>query len=173
MRDKIYIFLLFLSSIYPMWAQNSITAQNPGQDFSYKSKSKTTNTVIQPTLRLKISNGTNSDETIVYSNPGASNGYDASTWDSEKQFDNYITKPEIYTVVGDVKLVINALNTITADTEYPLGVSIVNASITTYSITATQFVNFPPGAKILLKDKLDPNNPVTTDLTSGISYSFS
>ena len=169
MKNKIYIFLLFLISFYPIWAQTSITGQNPGQDFSLKSKS--TNAVIKPTLRLKISNGTNSDETVVYSNPSASNGYEV--YDSPKYFNVSAAMPEIYTIAGSEQLAINGLNSITADTEYPLGVLIVNASVTTYSITATQFINFPPGAKILLKDKLNPNNPVTTDLTSGISYSFS
>ena len=130
-------------------------------------KLKNVNT--QPVVHLQVSNGVNADETIIYANLNASNSYDG--YDSPKMFSNSSVLAEIYTVAGSEDLAINGLNTIPFDAEMPLGFNTVTAG--TYSLKASQFNNFEAGTRIIIKDYLDKNNPVTTDLSDGTSYSFS
>lgn len=175
-RDVRFFCFIVLLSINTSWGQSQTTSVNnlnsPNSGIVNSNfKSKSINAVTQPILRLQISNGTSADEAIVYSNPGASNGYDA--YDSPKMFNASASMPEIYTVAGGEQLAINGLYSITYDIEYPLGLLILNATVSSYTLRASEFVNFPVGAKLLLKDKLDSNNPVITDMTSGNSYSFS
>jgi hypothetical protein len=80
------------------------------------------------------------------------------------------TLAEIYTEAGNEQLSINGLNTIPYNTEMPLGFTTLSSG--TYSLKASQFSNFENGAQIFLKDYLDINNPVVTDLSDGNSYSF-
>ncbi|MEI6753037.1 MAG: T9SS type A sorting domain-containing protein [Paludibacter sp.] len=141
---------------------NGLSVVNDG---IFKSKSSVTKSV----LRLQVSNGTNTDEAVIYSNPGASNSFD--NYDSPKMFNNTASIAEIYTVAGNEQLAINGLNTIPYDTEMNLGFSTVTAG--TYSLKASQFSNFESGVRVILKDYLDKNNSVTTDLSDGTtSYSF-
>ena len=141
---------------------NRLSVVNDG---IFKSKS----TVTKSVLRLQVSNGTNTDEAVIYSNPGASNSFD--NYDSPKMFNNTASIAEIYTVAGNEQLAINGLNTIPYDTEMNLGFSTVTAG--TYSLKASQFSNFESGVRVVIKDYLDKNNPVTTDLSDGTtSYSF-
>ena len=121
---------------------------------------------VQPVLRLQVSNGTNSDETIVLFNPNATNGYDA--YDSPKMSNANAAIPEIYTTVGDEKLVINGLNSITLNTEIPLGFSTGQSNA--FTIKATEISNFDADAKIILKDNLLNTEQ---DLTANATYSFS
>ena len=119
-------------------------------------------------LRLQVSNGTNTDETVLYSNVNASNSFDE--YDAPKMFNNSVSMAEIYTLAGNEQLAINGLNAITNDTEIQIGFSTLSSG--TYSIKASQLSNFDAGTKVILKDYLDPNNPVVTDLSDGSSYSF-
>ena len=132
-------------------------------------KSKTSNAVSQSVLRLQISNGTNTDETVIYSDPDALNSYD--NYDSPKMFNSSASIAEIFTIAGSEQLAINGLNTIPYDTEMPLGFNTLTSG--TYSIKASQFCNFDSGVKLILKDYIDINNPVITDLSNGNSYTFS
>ncbi len=168
MNCRFRYFITFIMLIIICLSQSKAISRNSGGDFELKSKSITA--VIQPILRMQISNGTNIDEAIVYFNPNASNSYDA--YDSPKMFNASTSLPEIYTVAGSEQLAINGLNSISYNTEYPVGLLIMYASVANYSIKASQFSNFPTGAKILLKDKLNSSSPVTTDLTNGDSYAF-
>ena len=147
--------------------QGSVTILgNPITDPIFKSP--TVNTLTQSVLRLQVSNGTNTDETLIYSNASASNSFDA--YDSPKMFNNSSSVAEIFTVVGSEDVSINGLNTIPNDTEIPLGFStLTNGS---YSLKASQISNFEVGTQILLKDYADVNNPVISDLSDGSSYSF-
>ena len=124
--------------------------------------------ITQQVLHLQVSNGVNMDETILAFNPNASNGSDA--YDSPKMAINTVTIPEIYTVVEGEQIAINGMNSIPYDTEIPLGFTTGQSN--TFSMKASQFSNFDAGTKIILKDYLDLNSPVITDLSDGNSYSF-
>ena len=125
--------------------------------------------LIQSVLRLQISNGSLTDETILYSNPNALNSFD--DYDTPKMFSNNSSLAEIYTVSGNEQLAINGLNTILYDTEMPLGLNTL--ALGNFSIKASQIANFLPGTQIVLKDYLNPTSPITTDLSDGSSYNFS
>ena len=129
-------------------------------------KSKSTST--QSILKLQVSNGVNTDETIVYTNLAASNNFDQ--YDSPKMFNNSAYIAEIYTIAGTEDLAINGLNTIPYETEIPLGFSTVSAGV--FSLKASQINNFEAGTQIILKDYLNTSYPVITDLSDGSSYSF-
>ena len=124
---------------------------------------------LQSVLRLQISNGLLSDETILYSNPNALNSFD--DYDTPKMFSNSSSLAEIYTVTGTEQLAINGLNSIAYDTEFPLGFTTLSTG--NFSIKASQIANFPAGTQVILKDNADTNSPVITDLTDGSNYSFS
>ncbi|MEI8271041.1 MAG: T9SS type A sorting domain-containing protein [Paludibacter sp.] len=149
-------------------SQNTGTVETPNVITDPIFKSKSTNTVSQSVLRLQVSKGTNTDETVIYCNPDASNSYD--TYDSPKMFNNSASIAEIYTLACSEQLAINGLKTIPYDTEIPLGFNTLSSG--TYSIKASQFSNFETGTGLILKDNLDMNNPVITDLSDGSSYSF-
>ena len=119
----------------------------------------------QQLLRLQVSNGTNSDEAIVYVNPNASNGFD--NYDSQKMTNNNAAIPEIYTTVGNEKLVINGMNSIAPDTEIPLGFTTGQSNA--FSIKATEISNFDSDTKVYLKDNLLNTEQ---DLTDGTAYTF-
>ncbi|MEI8272611.1 MAG: LamG-like jellyroll fold domain-containing protein [Paludibacter sp.] len=120
--------------------------------------------------RLQVSNAVNSDETVLYSYPNATNQYDS--YDSPKMSNGSASIPEIYTLVGGEKLVINGMNTIPFDTEIPLGFT-TGQTGTNFSIKASQVSNFDTGTRVILKDYQDINNPVIADLSDGSSYVFS
>ncbi len=108
------------------------------------------------------------DETILAFNPNASNGTDA--YDTPKMGINSASIPEIYTVVVNEQLAINGMNSIPYDTEIPLGFTTGTAG--TFSIKASQLVNFDSSVNIYLKDYNDlVNTPV--QLTSDAVYNFS
>ena len=145
--------------------QGSVTILgNPITDPVFKSHAALT----QSTLRLQVSNGTNTDDAVIYSNSGASNSFDA--YDSPKMFNNSAYIAEIFTLAGTEDVAINGLNTIPNDTEIPLGFSTVAAG--SFSIKASQISDFAVGTQIVLKDYLNVSNPVITDLSDGSSYSF-
>jgi len=118
-------------------------------------------------LRLEVSNGTSTDETLLYFDAAAENTYDA--YDSPKFTDTNATV-QIYTLVGGEQLVINGMNSI-PDTELPLGFTTTSAG--TFSLKASQFSNFATGKQIILKDYANPANPIVTDISDGSSYTFS
>jgi predicted RNA-binding protein with TRAM domain len=118
-------------------------------------------------IRLRISNGTNADETLIAFNNKATNNLDS--YDSPKMLNNSIDMPEIYTQIGAEKLVINGMKDIPYDTEIPIGFVVGKAA--DLIISRTEISNFEVGTRILLKDKLYPTNEF--DLSEGSSYNFS
>ena len=133
---------------------NSMRSHQSGNSL----KADATNDVI----RLKVDNGTNSDETILVFNADAQNDLDA--FDSEKMFADNVNIPEIYTSVGSEKLVINGLESVNANQEIALGFKTAKAG--SYTISANE-INGIDG--VVLKDKLLNK---TQDL-SAASYLFS
>ena len=111
---------------------------------------KVKNQVAQASLHLQVSNGVNSDETLIYSDPNASNGYDM--YDSQKMSNVSASIPELYTLAGTEPLAINGMNTIPYDFEIALGFSTLASG--NFSIKASQFSNFTSGTEIILKDNM-------------------
>jgi hypothetical protein len=98
---------------------------------------------------------------------GISNAFDTN--DAPKYFNTAgSNQPEIYTQVGNEKLVINAMSEINQGTEIPLGFATVKRN--DFSISASEFRNFGSDVKVILKDK---QTTTEFDLTSGQSYAFS
>jgi hypothetical protein len=130
-------------------------------------KAKSTVTSTQPVLRLQVNNTANntSDETVVYFNPNAQNGYDA--YDSPKMMNNSATVPDLYTTTGNENLVINGMNAIPYDTEIPLGFA--PGSGTSFQLKATELTNFDSGTQVLLNDK---GTGAVTNLAAGKTYTF-
>ncbi len=117
-------------------------------------------------LRLQVNNGTSTDETLIYFDANASNGYDR--YDSPK-FEDATTVTQIYTTAGTEKLVINGMNSIPLDTE--IGLGFVPGSATSFSIKANEISNLPSDLKVILKDNV---TLAETDLTNGVNtYEFS
>jgi hypothetical protein len=139
-----------------------------GDDAGNTFKAPAQKTSAQALLRLEVSNGTTGDEAVVYFNESASNGFDI--FDSPKMANGSTSVPEIYTLAGSEQLVINGLNSIPYDSELPIGFSTGTAG--NFSLKASQLANFDTGTQLILKDYADVNNPVSTDLSDGSSYSF-
>lgn len=119
----------------------------------------------QHLMRLQVSNGVNTDETVLFFNSKASNALDM--YDSPKMSNNLTAVPEIYTRIGADDLVINGMNQIQYDTKIPLGFSTLQAN--SFTIKISELNNFDANAKIILVD-----NELRTeqDLTNGMSYNF-
>jgi hypothetical protein len=138
-----------------------------GNGSSNMLKAPTANSAVQPLVRLQIANATSNDETVLYFNADASNAFDK--YDSQKMFEiEDALKPEIFTQIGNEKLVINGLNTIPYDTEIPLG--LVTKQVGNFSIGANELLNFESGTRVILKDKLNP--AIETELTPETVYNF-
>lgn len=120
---------------------------------------------VQKILRLKVTNGTNSDEAIILFNPNAQDGLD--DFDSPKMTNANPVVPEIYTLAGNEHVVINGFSNVNYDTEIPLGFTTGESN--TFSIKATEINNFDDGTIVILKD----NQKVTEqELSLANSYSF-
>ncbi len=73
-------------------------------------------------IRLKAVKGSGSDEAIIVFLPEAGNSYD--TYDSEKQFVDASGLPQLYSIAGSTKAVINGLSLHGAPEEIQLGISL-------------------------------------------------
>jgi hypothetical protein len=118
---------------------------------------------VNEVIRLKVGNGSNSDETILVFNTNAQNGFDE--FDSKKMFANDDAIPELYTIAGNEKLVINGLESIATNPEIALGFKTTKAG--NFTISANEIDGIT--GNIVLEDKL---LKTTKDLTGLASYSF-
>ncbi|MEI6754999.1 MAG: T9SS type A sorting domain-containing protein, partial [Paludibacter sp.] len=118
-------------------------------------------------LGLNVFNGITGDETIIKFYSGATNNLDP--YDSGKMSNGNVNIPELFTVVEGSQLAINTMNSIPYDTEIALGFTTGKSG--DFTINTSLMSNFSEGTQILLKDNIDPLNPVITDLTTQ-SYSF-
>lgn len=116
-------------------------------------------------LRLEVSNGTAIDEAVVYFDAEALNTYDK--YDSPKKFNNSTSVPDIYTVVGNEKLVINGLNQLENNMEMTLGFnSLTNGNFT---FKTTEMTNFDANTRVYLIDKVANTE---TELFPATEYAF-
>ena len=117
-------------------------------------------------IRLRTSNGTNSDETILAFITEATDGFDK--YDSPKMFNDVASIPEIYTLAGNEQVVINGLEPVVTEKELPVGFKTELAG--TFTIMATEITNMDEGTKVILEDKLLNKKQ---NLTENPEYSFS
>jgi len=115
-------------------------------------------------IRLTVSNGKNSDETILVFNEQAGNGFDS--FDSEKMFNTNNDMPELFTLADNEKLVINGMKPIDSSKVIPLGFKTAKAGTFLISITEMSGLTYFP---VVLEDKLLKR---TQDLTETATYSF-
>jgi len=119
----------------------------------------------RPIVRLQVSNGANRDNAVILSDENAQDGFDS--YDSEKMSNEIAAVPEIWTLAGTEKLVINTLNTIPENTEIALGFKTGTAG--SFSISATAVENISGELKVFLKDK---TMGVNHNLSAGGAYEF-
>jgi PKD repeat protein len=115
---------------------------------------------VSDALKVKIINGSTSDETVVRFLPTATYGFDGS-YDAYKMFSTNPSVPSIFTNIDSSShLSINALPSFTAQTNIELYTLIKVSG--TYTILATELgTGFPANVKIVLEDKV-----------TGIVYNF-
>jgi len=117
----------------------------------------------QSDIRLQISNGKSSDETILVFNTNATNGID--NYDSPKMFNNGTNTAEIYSPVATAKLVINALQSIETNPIIPLGYKTSKAG--TFTLSATEIAGI--NSSVILEDK---RLNISQDLAQSPCYTF-
>ena len=98
-------------------------------------------------IRLQATNGTTTDETVLYFNSQAADTYD--NYDSRKMMSS--NAAQIYTLLDGMPIVINGMNTIPYNAEIPVAFKTVTAG--EHTIKATEFSNFTSGESLLLTDK--------------------
>ena len=118
---------------------------------------------VKQLVRLMVSNGVNTDETVLVTNTKASDNYDY--YDSEKMSNSNVNIPEIFTLAGSEELVINTLNSIEHGKELILGFR--PGKTGEFTIGMTEIANMD--YEVVLKDKVAVSEKV---LTLGESYSF-
>jgi len=145
--------------------KNIMRSHNSGGSNALKAPKNAANDI--KLIRLNVSNGASADEAVIYASNEASNAFD--TYDAPKYFNLAgSNQPEIYTQVGNEKLVINAMNELNQGTEIPLGFATEKGN--NFTISASEFRNFGSDIKVMLKDK---QTTTEFDLTTGQSYAFS
>jgi len=111
-------------------------------------------------VRLVLSDGTNTDETLVGFNANATDGFDI--YDSEKQFPAGV--PLIFTLAGSTPVAINTLNGVATNPRVPIRFRFPVAG--NFSITMTEATVSEP---LVLEDRL---LNVFQNLNANSTYSF-
>ena len=116
-------------------------------------------------VRLQVSSGTRTDETLLLFDANAADGYDV--FDSPK-FTESNSEVQIYTSVGNEKLVMNGMKTMPLNQEIAIG--FVSGNATSFSLRANEITNLPNEVSVILKDNATNTE---TDLTDGLTaYQF-
>lgn len=116
-------------------------------------------------IRLIVSNGVRSDETLLGFYSDASDAFD--NHDSRKMFNGVASLPELFTLAGSTEVAINGLSPLVDDKEIILGFNTMQAG--TFTIKASEVLNMEEGQTVILKDKL---LNVTQNLTETPEYGF-
>lgn len=114
-------------------------------------------------LRLVISNGSATDETLLVGKSYASNSLD--NYDIEKMSDNNGEIPEIYSLIDHQELVINSMQALSDGLVVALGIRPGKPG--NFSIETTQLENI--NGRVILVDQLTGTE---TELNPGSGYSF-
>lgn len=115
-------------------------------------------------VRLSISNGTLSDETVIVTHPSASDNYDS--YDSEKMANGDTNRPEIFSMAGSQELVINGISPLTDSKQIALGIRPGRAG--NYTISLTEWRNTGNLEAVLRDNQLGEE----LILTESNNYSF-
>ncbi len=119
-------------------------------------------------LKMSVSNGMSSDETVLRFFDGATSSLDGN-FDASKLFAAGIQNPEIFTVSENETYAINSMPALSQDISIPLGLK-TNATVPTqYTFTASQMQNFGSGIYVYLEDVTEG---VITDLDLENTYTF-
>ena len=142
---------------------NAMRAHESGTN-RLKMRSNTQNN--EKILRLEVSNGVNSDETVIRFNDDALNTYDQ--YDAQKMSNSSNTIPEIYTTADNTELAINGMSQPNQETEITLGFRTGESN--NFTIKASELINFDDNTVLILKDNYLKSE---TCLTPFSKYSFS
>ena len=117
-------------------------------------------------IRIKVSNGVNSDAAIVLADANAQDTFDS--YDAQKMPNDNAEIPEIYTLAGSEELVINHLNNFSTDKQLSLGFRPGKSG--DFTIETTEISNLDSQLKVILLDKL---NYTEHEIPVGSPYLFS
>lgn len=115
-------------------------------------------------LSLTISNGQESDETVIYFNENATTDLDYA-YDASKLM--AMGAPQAYTMLGDREMAINTFNNTTETAAVTLGINAPEN--TAYTLTASNIESFDGGTPIYLEDQL---TGAQVNLRENASYNF-
>lgn len=117
-------------------------------------------------VRLRVSNGLNSDAAVIVADPSASDNFD--DFDAQKMSNDNAGIPEIFTFAGTEELVINHLKEFGTNKELILGFR--PGKTGNFTIEATEIGHLNNDWKVMLVDK---RMNTQQELTVGSPYSFS
>ena len=140
---------------------NDMRVQSSGASTQLRAPKATINKI----LRLQITNGATDDETLIYFNANASNGFDR--FDSPKMA-NPAAEVEIFSITDSERLVINGLNTMVYDQSIPIGFTSKGAA--NLRISVSEMSNFEKGTKLILKNN---ETLVETELSEDAAFYLS
>ncbi|MDD3319961.1 MAG: leucine-rich repeat protein [Paludibacter sp.] len=100
-------------------------------------------------IRLTVSNGSSTDETVILSHPSASDSFDL--YDSDKMSNNDVNQPEIFSLVDSKELVINSVSEFSDGKQFALGFRPGLAG--NYSISLAEYSNMDD-IKLVLSDHI-------------------
>ncbi len=115
-------------------------------------------------FKLEITDGINTDETVIRFNENATNEFDGE-YDAYKMFMNSET-PYIFSMSNNLPIALNSLESISNNLTIPLSIIIPNAG--NYSINLTE--NNIQSQNVYLKDNF--NEPVYINLSETETYNF-
>ena len=109
-------------------------------------------------LRLKIAGTFGADETVIYFDPGATDGFDGN-FDALKMYAGTPGLPNISSRTGNTEFAINVLGAFNHQRDVPLSVYITRNG--SYTISVLEVLDFAPTALIFMED-----------LVTGVSYNL-
>jgi hypothetical protein len=117
-------------------------------------------------IRLEVSNGVKTDETLLFFDVNAADGKDA--FDSPK-FAEASTEMQLFTTVNTERLVMNGMRDMPLN--QPITLGFVPGSASSFSIKVNEALNLPSDVHVYLKD--NAKDGLETDLTDGVTnYQF-
>ena len=119
----------------------------------------------QTIVRMSLSNGKYSDETVLAIDSEAVDAFDS--FDSQKMSNDNPDIPELYSLAGIEKLAINGMNDFSAGKRVSLGYKPGRPGV--YTLMAEEISHLPEAIDVILKDELDGTE---LTLATGSSYSF-
>lgn len=117
-------------------------------------------------LRLQLSNGIATDETLIFFDELANDNFDK--YDSPKMMNNSVIMPDLYSRAGNEKVGINGLSFDNGNFELPLGFNLLSPA--NLKLKTTEMVNFDSSTKVYLLDK---TTNTESELQTGTEYNFS